>query len=189
MDARHKTEVAFHKGGEVVVEWYLIRTKPGKEREVRDRFRATLPEVFLPLLSASVHRWGKSVKSVVPLFPCYVFARFELDLEYVRVKYAAGVRELVHGGSHALAIPGNIITTLKDRCGDGPIELPMPPLRSGDCVRVTEGPFRGFDAVFERYLSGVDRVAILLSSLERLAPRVVLPMRALEPSAESAKVF
>jgi transcription antitermination factor NusG len=45
----------------------------------------------------------------------------------------------------------------------------------GERVRVAEGPFRGFEAIFERYLSGAERVAILLSTVEANGLRVVLP--------------
>jgi hypothetical protein len=39
---------------------------------------------------------------------------------------------------------------------------------------VVEGPFRGFEAIFQRYLSGAERVAILLSVVESGGLRVVL---------------
>ena len=58
--------------------WYLVRTKPGKERWVRDQLSVALPEVFLPFLRARMPRWGKFGWSVVPLFPSYLFARCDL---------------------------------------------------------------------------------------------------------------
>ena len=46
-------------------------------------------------------------------------------------------------------------------------------------VRVVDGPFRGFEVIFVRYLSGLERVAILLSTIETAGLRVVLPASAL----------
>jgi hypothetical protein len=43
---------------------------------------------------------------------------------------------------------------------------------------VVEGPFRGFEAIFERYLSGAERIAILLSAIDAEGLRVVLPASA-----------
>ena len=59
------------------MDWYLVRTKTGKERWVRDQLTPQLPEVFLPLLEASTPRWGKLAWTVAPLFPGYLFARLD----------------------------------------------------------------------------------------------------------------
>jgi len=58
------------------------------------------------------------------------------------------------------------------------IKIEEPVMGSGDKVRVVEGPFRGFEAIFERYLSGAERVAILLSTIEASGVRMVLPASA-----------
>ena len=34
--------------------WYLVRTKTGKERWVRDQLANAVPEVFLPMLKARI---------------------------------------------------------------------------------------------------------------------------------------
>lgn len=169
--------------------WYLMRTKPGKERSVQAQLSFILPEVLLPLLSAPVRRHSKFAKVLTPLFPCYVFAQFDLASEYSRVRYTSGVRELVCAGNLPVAVPDETIRVLKQRCADGPIQIPPMTLRSGDPVRVMEGPLRGLEAVFERYLSGLDRVAILLSSLEKLKPRVVLRADVLEPMVVRSEII
>src|SRR5580704_16545806 len=68
------------------IAWFLIHTKPSKERWVHDQLSETLPEVFLPLLRARVPRWGRLTWSVMPLFPGYVFARLDLEANYCDVK-------------------------------------------------------------------------------------------------------
>jgi hypothetical protein len=40
-------------------------------------------------------------------------------------------------------------------------------------VRVVEGPFRDFEAIFENYLSGTKRVAILINTIEGGGVRVL----------------
>jgi transcriptional antiterminator RfaH len=162
--------------------WYLIRTKAGKERWVRDQLSALVPEVFLPLLRARTPRWGRMSMSVGPLFPCYVFARFDLVARYFDVKYLPGVRGLVSAGNDPLAVPPAIIGEIRRRGNDDVIEIPDQPLDNGQRVKVVEGPFRGFEAIFERYLSGAERVAILLSAVETNGLRVVLPASAVTRS-------
>src|SRR5581483_3678865 len=146
--------------------WYLVRTKPGKERWVRDQLHGTVPEVFLPMLKGRAPRWGRMAMSIGPLFPCYVFARFDLQLRYFDVKYMPGVRGIVSAGNDPLAVPPAIIAEIRRRGKDDIVEIPEKPFDNGERVMVVEGPFRGFEAIFERYLSGAERVAILLSAIE-----------------------
>src|SRR5258708_7485330 len=104
-------------------EWYLVRTKPGKERWVRDQLATRLPEVFLPMLRAKTPRWGKLAWSTGPLFPNYVFARFDLQEKYFGVRYMPGVSGLVSAGTDPVVVPDDIIGELRRRGIDGVIEL------------------------------------------------------------------
>jgi transcriptional antiterminator RfaH len=156
------------------VEWYLVRTKIGKERWVRDQLATTLPEIFLPLLEARVPRWGKLVWSIAPLFPCYVFARFDLHAHYFDIRYMAGVQGLVSAGNDPLSVPSFVIEEIRRRGVNGVVKLEERCFDNGERVRVVDGPFRGFEAIFERYLSGAERVAILLNALDTKGLRVVL---------------
>ena len=160
-------------------QWYLIRTKPGKERWVRDQLSPQLPEVFLPMLKARVPRWGRLAMSVAPLFPCYLFARLDLQLKYFEVKYLAGVTVLVSAGPDPIVVPEDIISEIRARGVNDVVEIREVPFDSGQPVRVVDGPFRGFEAIFERYLSSTERVAILLNTIENGGPRIVLPASAL----------
>jgi transcriptional antiterminator RfaH len=160
-------------------EWYLVRTKPGKERWVRDQLSMSLSEVFLPMLKARMPRWGRLSVSVAPLFPCYVFARLDLQSNYFAVKYLPGVQGLVSAGTDPIAIPEAIVTEIRSRGINDLVEIHEDPFDNGQHVRVVDGPFRGFEAIFDRYLSGAERVAILLNTIESAGLRVVLPASAL----------
>ncbi len=164
------------------MEWYLVRTKPGKERWVQDQLIAILPEVFLPLLEARTPRWGKLAWSIVPLFPCYIFAQFDLNQRYFDVKYMPGVQGIVSAGSDPLAVPIQVVEEIKQRGVDGVVKIEPREFDNGERVRVVDGPFRGFEAIFERYLSGAERVAILLSAVEANGLRVVLSSSAVVKS-------
>jgi len=167
----------------VSADWYLVRTKPGKERWVRDQLGSRLSEIFLPMLRARMPRWGRLAMSTAPLFPCYLFARMDLQNDYFTVKYLAGVSGLVSAGTDPIMVPEGIVTEIRARGVDDVVEIREDPFDSGQPVRVVEGPFRGFEAIFERYLSGAERVAILLNTIEKAGPRVVLPATALAKSS------
>jgi transcriptional antiterminator RfaH len=161
------------------VEWYLIRTKSGKERWVSDQLSAILPQVFLPMLEARTPRWGKLAWSIVPLFPSYVFAEFDLRTRFFDVKYLPGVQGIVSAGCDPLAVPATVVEEIKRRGVNGVVKIEPRDFDNGERVRVVEGAFRGFEAIFERYLSGAERVAILLSAVEASGLRVVLPSSAI----------
>ena len=161
------------------MEWYLVRTKPSKERWVSGQLSAILPEVFLPMLEARIPRWGKLAWSITPLFPCYVFAKFDLQTHYFDVKYMLGVQGIVSAGCDPLAVPVPVVEEIKRRGVNGVVRIEPRKFDNGERVSVVDGPFRGFEAIFERYLSGAERVAILLSTVEASGLRVVLPSSAL----------
>jgi hypothetical protein len=62
------------------------------------------------------------------------------------------------------------------------VELPVRRLVAGERVVVIDGPFRQFEGIFERHLSGPERVAILLSVMGAGA-RAVLPAHMVAPVA------
>ena len=162
-------------------EWYLIRTKPWQERRARDRLSADLPELFLPLLKTRSRRRKTFVASMVPLFPCYLFGSFDAESQYRLVRYTPGVKEVLRTAGELLVVPPSIIETLKNRCVDGVVEISPPRMRKGQPVRVVEGAFRGFDAIFESYLPGSERVKILLSGL---CATMVLRASSVEPDPQ-----
>ena len=88
---------------------------------------------------------------------------------------------MVCAGSDPLVVPEGIIHEIRRRGVDDIVEIIEKPFGNGERVKVVDGPFRGFEAVFERYLSGAERVAILLSALEASSSglRVVLSASAL----------
>ena len=155
--------------------WYLVRTKPRKERWVCDQLGGRVDEVFLPMLRTWRRQRGKMAEACGPLFPCYLFARFDLGLKYFEVKYMAGVHGLVSAGSEPLAVPNQIVDEIKARGSGGIVEIVPRPLSRGQAVTVTQGPFQGLEAVFERYLAGTARVAVLLETIAQRGVRVLLP--------------
>ncbi len=153
--------------------WYLIRTKPGKERWVRDQLVELVPETFLPMLKAQVPRWGRLAWSTAPLFPCYLFARLSLREHYFDVKYMAGVQGLVCAGMEPVLVEAEVVESIRVRAVGGVVEIRPRPFVTGERLRITTGPFRDFEAIFERYLSGEERVAILLNAVGAGGIRVV----------------
>src|SRR5271169_5492192 len=75
--------------------WYGLQTRPRHEKVVVQRLAERGVTTLLPLVT-EVHRWSDRKKSVeMPLFSCYVFAKFvpnrEERLRVLRVEGVYGL--------------------------------------------------------------------------------------------------
>lgn len=148
--------------------WYCIHTKPQKEQQVAAYCRDTLQlETYFPRLRE--HRTIRRVRRLVtgPLFPRYLFCRFDLATSYRAVRYAPDTADVIHRGSHPAVVDELLIDELKHWAGDALDVISIrPPLRPGDAVEIVDGPMRGLSAVVLHSADDRDRVAILLSILQ-----------------------
>lgn len=144
-------------------QWYLLRSKTGQERRAHEHVKRIARDTLLPFTQVRVRRGDHIVTSVTPLFACYLFAQLDFEGEYHNLRYTRGLCGVVSFAGEPATVPEQIIGELQSRCAGGPIELPERRFLSGERVRILEGPFREFEGIFERYLSGPERVAVLLS--------------------------
>jgi len=148
---------------------------------VRGQVSRLVADVLLPLVKVRVRRCNRMVASVAPLFPCYMFALLDFERESARLRYTRGLREIVRFGDVPAVVPDWIIGELKQRCAYGPLELPRRRLLPHESVRVAEGPLRDLEGIFEDYLSGSERVVLLLSLMG--GARALLPGDMVVPAA------
>ncbi len=92
---------------------------------------------------------------------------------------------MVSAGHEPIPVPPMVVDEIKRRGVEGMVEAKEDALKKDDYVRVIEGPFRGFEAIFERYVSSAQRVAILLSTVGTGGLRVVLPSATVVAHAKS----
>lgn len=165
--------------------WYLVRTKQHKEAFVRSMLSRRIPDCFLPLLRTSQKQWGRMNSSIVPLFPGYIFANFNFDMMYKSIQRMPGVVGVVCAGSEPSEVSTAIIHEIKRRESDGVIELPPKAYRIGEPVNVISGPLSGLNAVFDHYLSGSERVALILTLIGGASVRVILPSQLVAPTNDT----
>lgn len=160
--------------------WHSLRTRAGEEQAARSQVSRLAADVLLPLSKVRVRRRTRLVASVAPLFPCYMFALLDFEREYARLRYTRGLRGVVCFGDQPAVVPEWLIGELKQRCEHGPVELPERMFVPHERVMVIDGPFREFEGIFQRYLSGSERVAILFSTIGA-GVRAVLPASMIVP--------
>lgn len=161
--------------------WYAINTKPHKESFCEKNFQRISLETFYPRLKEKRVIRRKYIWTTGPLFPGYIFCRFNLDLHYRDVQYTQGVKRIVTFGERPTPVGEEIISAIKNRCQDEQIVTINPPeLWPGKEVEIMEGPLAGLRAIFDQSLPGKDRVVLLLNAMAYQA-RIVIPQRSLIP--------
>jgi transcriptional antiterminator RfaH len=155
--------------------WYCIHTRPQKEAQVAAYCQETLQlETYFPKLRE--HRTIRRVRRVVtvPLFPRYLFCRFDLAPSYRAVRYAPDAINVVHLGEKPAVVDDQLIEELRGWAGEALDVISIrPPLRPGDAVEIIDGPMRGLSAVILHSSDDRDRVAILLSILQHGAQMTI----------------
>jgi len=159
---------------ETGLRWYAIQTKVNREREVERRLKALGLEVFLPWMRTRRRIGSRFHWVLAPLFPAYIFTRLDMVQSGKAARYSPGVKDFLTFGSRVAEVGEEIIHALRERCPDGVAEVDLVVAKPGDVVRINEGPFSGFEAIFQQKLKGSDRVAVLLEILGR-ETRIVLP--------------
>ena len=165
--------------------WYVIRTRQYKERVVVQWTSLLTQDIYLPLIRTKKRGLGRLIERIEPLFPGYLFARFSLQEAYYRVMRSAGVVGLVCVGGEPCEVDAQIVQNIRSRETKGVITLIPQELQPRQRVTITEGALRGIEAVFERYLSGVERVAVLLDSIGHGKFKAILMADAITPISSS----
>ena len=145
--------------------WYVVSTKPHQEKHAELHIKQCNIECFLPLLKErkTIRRMHKTVSE--PLFPGYLFARFDLDKHGRAVSYARGVSKIVEFGSGPVELDVIIIDAIKERLNDGYVTTQSERFKMGQIVYIKDGPLTGFEAVFMREMTDRNRVLLLLNTL------------------------
>ncbi len=147
--------------------WFCARTKPKHEHIAAANLSRNLGlEVFNPRLRIERASRRGLVRTVEPLFPCYVFVRCAADA-LNDIRYVNGISSLVHFGQRIPTVPDSVIDELKE-CFESEEPLAVEDrLFPGAEVSVAEGAFRGLEAIVLRMLPAKQRVQILLDILGR----------------------
>jgi len=146
--------------------WYLIHAKARQEGTAEMNLQHLGVETFCPRFKQIKAKGCKTqAAGKGPLFPGYLFVRMNISNEFRKVAYAHGVLGVVKFGSAPALVAEEIIHSIRAREDNGLVVLSYSSLKSGQPVTIAKGPFRGFCAIFEEELNGMNRVALLLETV------------------------
>ena len=147
--------------------WWAVYTRHQHEKTVAHLLSTKGFEVFLPLYD-SVRRWKDRSKTLsLPLFPCYVFVRGDLDRR-LQVMTTPGIHTVLSTGERVALIPNSEIDSIRTAVSYPARVEPHPFLRCGEKVRVTRGSLEGVVGILVRKKS----LFRLVLSVEMLAQSV-----------------
>jgi len=153
--------------------WYALHVKPHKERPVNDLLEANGFRVYYP--SYRIKPVNPRSKKERPFFPGYLFLFVDLDeIGANALQWTEGTHGLVQFGGEPATVSEQLINELQQRLSQLSIvdASSAAAIKKGDRVRITDGYFEGYEAIFDARLPGKDRVQVLLTYLRKQPKRL-----------------
>lgn len=149
--------------------WYVLYTMPQHEKKVAAYLEEKGIEHYLPLIKRK-RQWSDRVKIIdFPLFPGYIFVRFDWSAQHTDVFRHHGILNVVrHEGSPAVIEDDEfhrlkaLIVHAKDVQTDP--ERHLPP---GQKIEIRTGPFKGLSGVVAR-VKNKSRLFVRVAALDRV---------------------
>jgi transcription antitermination factor NusG len=147
------------------VPWHALRVRSNFERKAADFLHAVGLEEFLPSYRCRSY-WSDRVKWVErPLFPGYVFCRFNFG-NSLKVMQTPGVVEVVNFGGKPAPVDEAEIEALRVLVHSSAPLFPRAFLRLGQRVVIKHGPLAGVEGILEKFEKGC-RIVVSVSLLQR----------------------
>lgn len=145
--------------------YFAVRVRSNFERKSELYLSAAGFETCLPTYRVR-KQWSDRIKDVqVPLFPGYVFCRFD-PTRLLPILSAPGVVQVVGIGKTPIPITEEEIASVKKTLSSGCFMTPWPYLRAGTRVTIEYGPLKGVEGVFVGF-NKKHRIVLTISLLQR----------------------
>ena len=146
--------------------WFLLYTKPKQEKVALWHLQNQAYEVYLPLVQVEKIRQGVRILVEEALFPRYLFVQLDEagQQSWAPIRSTVGVSQLVRFGHRFAEVSQDLVAWVQ---AHSKLMKLAPELKQGDLVTITEGPFRGIEAIFRTY-DGEKRAILLLNLLTKI---------------------
>lgn len=151
--------------GDQIHSWFAVQTRTRHENFAAKQLSGRGYEVFLPFY-LSKRRWSDRMQEFeVPLFPGYLFCRFNL-LDRLPILTTPGVIQIVGVGKTPIPVDEEEVIALQTAVRTDVPRQPWPFLKVGERVRVEAGPLSGLEGVLLNF-KGRYRLVLSVSLLQR----------------------
>ncbi|EOW6612600.1 transcription/translation regulatory transformer protein RfaH [Vibrio fluvialis] len=132
--------------------WYLLYCKRGEQLRAKMHLENQGVECFYPEIEVEKIRRGKRQTVKEPLFPSYMFVRFDFNVgpSFTTVRSTRGVSDFIRFGSEPKELQGDLIYDLKQLESSAKSETPSVELpKPGQEIEVKGGQFCGLKAIYQ----------------------------------------
>ncbi len=150
------------------IDWYAIQSKPNKEDALFGQLENQGYEVFFPRIRVTpVNPRAKKIKAY---FPGYMFVHVDIAKVGISAfQWMPFARGMVAFDQELATVPEALINQIRRRvdqvnAAGGEI---FDGLQKGDDVFIHDGPFAGYEAIFDVRLPGSERVRVLIKLLSQ----------------------
>jgi len=159
-------------------DWFIVNCKPKQEFDAEKNLRTLGIDVYLPVYNKKVKKNRVKVDRVSPLFSGYLFARFDIQESYQKVRYTRGVKSLLGCNDCLWTLPDEKIRDIQSRESNGLVQLRRREdhFRQGDRILIDEGDFEGWEGIFQEELPDRERAMILLTNVQ-FSSKLILPKK------------
>jgi len=145
--------------------WYVLRVKAGREQSTAFLLKQKGLTGFLPLYTSS-RRWSDRTKLLeVPLFPGYVFCRFDVQ-NRLPILRTPGVLQIIGMGGVPEPVDETEIAGVQCVVRSGLLMQPWPFLKIGERVSFQDGPLRNVEGVLTE-IKGQSNLIVSITLLQR----------------------
>jgi transcription antitermination factor NusG len=158
------------------VQWFALAVKPRHDKAVARSLESKGFETFVPLFRKRNYYPTRYKDSELPLFPGYVFCRFNA-LFRLPIVTTPGITQILGNGNYPIPLEEAEINSLQTAVKAQLPIAPFPYLQIGQRVRIEEGA-----------LAGVEGIVIKLKQPLRLVLSISLLQRSVLLEVDSADV-
>ena len=147
------------------MKWYALKVQPRCEGRASEALAMKGYEVFSPTYSTKHRRNGLLVEKDVPLFPTYLFCRYNRTIPQ-RIVDSPGIVRFVGFGNSPLPIDDTEIDSIRTLYHSGVRAQPWQFISHGTRVRIVNGALAGVEGIFVQS-KGAMRVILTITLLYR----------------------
>ena len=145
--------------------WYALQLRTRWESSTATLLSGKGYETFLPTYKTSKRGPGKSVEVLAPLFPGYLFCRFNV-CDRLPVLITPGVISVVGTGRIPVPVEDSELAAIQKVVSIGLRVEPWPYLEVGQLVRIEDGALSGVEGILTGF-KGARRIVVSVSLLRR----------------------
>lgn len=147
------------------MKWYALQVRPKWEEHASHSLSMKGYHIFSPTYISRKRRRGRVIEARVPIFPTYLFCRYQSTIRQ-RMIESPGVVRIVGFGDTPASVDDAEINSMQTLYYSCERAQPWHYIQDGTRVRITSGALKGVEGIFVRAKNS-SRVVVNITLLQR----------------------